>query len=58
MELLNDYLGELSQHREIGVGATSATEYQYLKDYWSDRSRFPFTLWVNSELVGFVRPSK
>ena len=53
-ELLNDYLAELSQHREICVGATSAAEYRYLKDYWSDSSRFPFTLWANSELVGFA----
>jgi predicted acetyltransferase len=53
-ELLNDYLAELSQHREICVGATSAAEYRYLKDYWSDSSRFPFTLWANSELAGFA----
>ena len=53
-ELLNDYLAELSQHREICVGATSAAEYRYLKDYWSDNNRFPFTLWANCELVGFA----
>jgi predicted acetyltransferase len=53
-ELLSDYLAELSQHREICVGATSAAEYRYLKDYWSDSSRFPFTLWANSELAGFA----
>ena len=53
-ELLNDYLAELSQHREICVGATSAAEYRYLKDYWSDSSRFPFTLWTNGELAGFA----
>ena len=52
--LLNDYLAELSQHREIGVGATSAAEYPYLRDYWSDSNRFPFTLWANRELVGFA----
>ena len=52
--LLNDYLSELSQHREICVGATSAAEYRYLKDYWSDSSRFPFTLWTNGELAGFA----
>jgi len=49
-ELLNDYLAELSQHRETCVGATGAAEYRYLKDYWSDSNRFPFTLWANSEL--------
>jgi predicted acetyltransferase len=52
--LLNDYLAELSHHREICVGASSAAEYQYLKDYWSDNNRFPFTLWANCELVGFA----
>jgi predicted acetyltransferase len=52
--LLNDYLAELSQHREICVGATSAAEYRYLKDYWSDNNRFPFILWANCELVGFA----
>ena len=53
-ELLNDYLAELSQHREICAGATSVAEYRYLKDYWSDNNRFPFTLWANCELVGFA----
>jgi len=52
--MLNDYLAELSQHREICVGATSAAEYRYLNDYWSDKNRFPFTLWANGELVGFA----
>jgi predicted acetyltransferase len=53
-ELLNDYLAESSEHREIYVGATNAADYRYLKDYWSDSSRFPFTLWANSELAGFA----
>jgi predicted acetyltransferase len=53
-QLLNDYLAELSQHREISVGATIAAEYRYLKDYWFDSSRFPFTLWANNELAGFA----
>jgi predicted acetyltransferase len=52
--LLNDYLAELSQHREICVGATSAAEYRYLRGYWSDSSRFPFTLWTNGGLAGFA----
>ena len=53
-ELLDDYLAELNHHREICVGATSVAEYRYLKDYWSDNNRFPFTLWANSGLVGFA----
>ena len=52
--LLNDYLAELSQHREICVGATRASEYRYLKDYWTDSSRISFTLWTNGELAGFA----
>jgi hypothetical protein len=40
-ELLDDYLAESSEHRETCVGATSAADYRYLKDYWSDSSRFP-----------------
>jgi predicted acetyltransferase len=52
--LLERYLIELSQHREVAVGATRAVEYPYLKDYWSDRDRFPFTVWSNNELVGFI----
>jgi len=53
-ELLDDYLAELSRHREVCVGATTAAEYPYLKDYWSDNGRFPFTLWANGELAGFA----
>src|SRR5947209_14625718 len=53
-ELLNDYLAELSEHRDACVGATCAAEYRYLKDYWSDSNRFPFTLWANTELAGFA----
>ena len=53
-ELLNEYLAELSQYREVCVRATTAAEYRYLKDYWSDSSRFPFILWANSELAGFA----
>jgi predicted acetyltransferase len=53
-QLLNDYLAELNQHREISVGATSAAGYRYLKDYWCDSNRFPFTLWANNELAGFA----
>jgi hypothetical protein len=49
--LLNDYLAELNQHREICVGATRASEHRYLKDYWTDSSRISFTLWTNGELA-------
>jgi predicted acetyltransferase len=52
--MLDRYLIELSQHREIPAGAARAAEYPFLTYYWSERDRFPFTVWFNYELVGFA----
>ncbi len=52
--MLDHYLRELSRYREIPVGANTAAAYPYLDAYWSDPDRFPFGLWLDGELAGFV----
>lgn len=52
--LLDDYLRELSAHREIAVGATDAASYPYLDAYWSEPGRHAFFIEHDGEVAGFV----
>jgi predicted acetyltransferase len=52
--LLDPYLREVSAHREIEVGSTSAAENPYLPLYWSEPGRFAFTIRRGAEVVGFA----
>ena len=53
-ELLDQYLRELSEHREFAVGARSASEYSYFELYWSEPGRFPLGIWSGDKLLGFA----
>lgn len=52
--LLDEYLGELSGHRERAVGATRASEYRYLDEYFGEPGRHAFLIEARSEVVGFA----
>lgn len=60
--LLNDYLQELSRHRDVPVGATDSASYPYLSLYWSEPGRHPFLIRLQNDrlqndhydIVGFV----
>ncbi len=53
-ELVDEYLLELANHREVPVGPTTAAEYSYLPAYWSEPGRHPFFVTRLGERVGFL----
>jgi predicted acetyltransferase len=53
-ELFDEYLAELSLHREISVGAVSAATYPYWDAYWAEPRRFPFVVHHAHVAVGFA----
>ena len=52
--LLDDYLRELSEHRDVHVGATDAAGYGYLGAYWSEPGRHAFLVNRSGRPVGFA----
>ena len=52
--LLDDYLRELSTHREMPVGATDSDSYPYLGAYWTERGRHAFIIRCSNRAVGFA----
>ena len=52
--LLDDYLCELSKHREVPVGATDSATYRFLHAYWSEPGRHVFIIKRSGDLVGFA----
>jgi predicted acetyltransferase len=52
--LLDAYLGELSTHRDIAVGATDSASYRYLDAYWSEPGRHAFLIRAGGLVVGFA----
>lgn len=52
--LLDEYLRELSQHRDVPIGATDSANYRYLGAYWSEPGRHAFLIKQGSLEVGFA----
>ncbi len=52
--LLDDYLGELSNYREVSIGATNSVNYPYLDAYWSEVGRHIFLIKHSERVVGFA----
>jgi predicted acetyltransferase len=52
--LLDDYLRELGNHREVPIGATDAASYRQLDAYWSEPGRHAFLIRCNHSVVGFA----
>lgn len=52
--LLDDYLGELSAHREVPVGAEDAASYRYLDAYWREAGRHAFFIVHEGGQAGFA----
>ena len=52
--LIDEYLAELSVHREVPEGPTEAESYAYLPLYWKEAGRYPFFLVAGGTHVGFV----
>jgi predicted acetyltransferase len=52
--MLDDYLRELSRHREVPIGATEAASYPYLEAYWSEPGRHAFLIRSDRGVVGFA----
>lgn len=53
-KLLDEYLGELSKHREAPYGATDSSSYTYLPLYWIENDRYPFLVSWEKRVVGFA----
>lgn len=53
-EMMGPYLQELEPYREFSSGVPPSREYHYLKYYWSEAGRFPFTIWHAGTLAGFA----
>jgi predicted acetyltransferase len=52
--MLDDYLWELSSHREVPIGATESASYPYLDAYWSEPGRHAFLIRSSGGVVGFA----
>jgi len=52
--LLDDYLRELADYREIAVGATDAASYSYLDAYFAESGRHAFIIRREGTAVGFA----
>ena len=52
--MLDDYLRELARHREIPVGAGTATEYPHLDAYFLEPDRRAFLIRHGERVVGFA----
>jgi predicted acetyltransferase len=52
--LVDEYLAELSAHRERPVGPTDARSYTYLPLYWEEPGRHPFFITSGRRLIGFA----
>ncbi len=52
--LLDDYLCELSSHRDVPVGATDSASYPHLDAYWSEPGRYAFIIQCRGRAVGFA----
>jgi predicted acetyltransferase len=52
--LVDEYLAELSLHRELAVGPTDAASYTYLPLYWSEAGRHAFWIVRAGVRCGFV----
>ena len=51
--LLDEYLRELSNHRDVPSGATDSASYPYLGAYWSEPGRHAFLIRCGGHAVGF-----
>ena len=52
--LLDEYLRELSRHREVPIGATDSASYPYLDAYWSESDRHAYIIQCGGRAVGFA----
>ena len=52
--LLDEYLGELSAHRDLPIGATDSDSYPHLDAYWSDPGRHAFIIQRGDQAVGLA----
>ena len=52
--LLDEYLSELSRHRDVSTGATNSASYSHLDAYWSEEGRNAFIIQCGGHIVGFA----
>lgn len=52
--LLELYLHDFSDFHDLEIGPDGRFGNQYLDLYWTDPRRFPFLIYVNLKLAGFV----
>jgi len=52
--MLDDYLGELSNYREVSFGATNSANYRHLDAYRSEAGRHIFLIQHGKHVVGFA----
>ncbi len=53
-EYLDCYLEEHSQYKETPFGPVSTAEYVYFLEYWREKGRHPYFIFLDSEIAGFI----
>lgn len=54
MNLLEKYLYEFSQWEKTDVNNDGLYGYEYLDCYFEEENRYPYLIWVDDKLAGFV----
>ncbi len=52
--LLQLYAHDFSEFHDVEIGADGRFVYKHLPLYWSDPGRYPFLIWIDAKLAGFV----
>ncbi len=52
--LMQLYMYDFSGIEGFDIGADALFEYKGLDSYWSDPTRYPFLIYVNTHIAGFV----
>lgn len=52
--LLELYAHDFSEFHDVAIGADGRFGYEPLRLYWSEPGRYPFLVWVDGKLAGFV----
>ncbi len=52
--LLPLYMHDFSEFDDVAIAETGKFEYPYLDHYWQDPDRYPFLIYADNNLAGFI----
>ena len=52
--MMDDYLGELCQYKDVRTGPGASDDYEHFDEYWTDRNRHPLFIMRLKKIVGFA----